>query len=298
MAETGWVKVYREIQEHWLYKEKRVFSKYEAWFDMLLMASYKDTKFQLGNEIINQARGEIITSELKLMEKWNWSKCKLRNFLSLLESDGMITKTSDRKKTAINIVNYSKYQDTPTTERPIEDRTTINVLQDDCKKTDHKKTVTNPVKSSVARDMQTTERPLTDRAETAERPQTEHNQEVKEVKKDKNNKNISGDLLSPNVNSNPSKKDLETFFETLWTLYPKKLGKGSVSETKKRALYKIGLEEITRSIERYKQEITAKGTDEQYIKNGSTFFNSGYVDYLDKNYIESAKTFGIQVDSS
>ena len=39
---------------------------------------------------------------------------------------------------------------------------------------------------------------------------------------------------------------------------------------------------MLRTIERYKTDII--GTEEKYIKNGSTFFNSGYVDYLDANY--------------
>ena len=77
------------------------------------------------------------------------------------------------------------------------------------------------------------------------------------------------------------------FFETLWKLYPKKKGKGQVSRSQKQKLYKIGTEEMTRCIERYKKD--ASGTDEQFLQYGSTFFNSGYVDYLDKNYTETKK---------
>jgi predicted phage replisome organizer len=74
------------------------------------------------------------------------------------------------------------------------------------------------------------------------------------------------------------------FFEQIWQLYPKKEGKGQVSLTQKKKLYSIGLEEMTRAIERY---VKAKqGKDKQYLQNGSTFFNSGYVDYLDANYQE------------
>ena len=39
---------------------------------------------------------------------------------------------------------------------------------------------------------------------------------------------------------------------------------------------------MTRAISRY---IKAKsGEEKRYLQMGSTFFNSGYVDYLDKNY--------------
>ena len=79
--------------------------------------------------------------------------------------------------------------------------------------------------------------------------------------------------------------DIETFFCECWDLYPKKKGKGSISISKKTAIYNIG-EEFERCIERYKHEIERDNTDMQFIKNGSTFFNSGYVDYLDENFEE------------
>lgn len=79
-------------------------------------------------------------------------------------------------------------------------------------------------------------------------------------------------------------KNIAIFFESVWKLYPRKEGKGQVSNSQKETLYQIGIEEITRCIERYKK---SKGdTELKFLKQGSTFFNSGYVDYLDKNYEE------------
>lgn len=79
-------------------------------------------------------------------------------------------------------------------------------------------------------------------------------------------------------------KDLEHIrvFEALWLMYPKKKGKGQVSETQKKKLLKIGLDEMTRAVGRCQKD--KEGTDMQYWQNGSTFFNSGYVDYLDSNW--------------
>ena len=65
-------------------------------------------------------------------------------------------------------------------------------------------------------------------------------------------------------------------------MYPIKKGKGSVSKTQKAKLYKIGYDELKRCVERYSEENRDK--EQQYWKHGSTFFNSGYVDYLDANY--------------
>jgi predicted phage replisome organizer len=85
----------------------------------------------------------------------------------------------------------------------------------------------------------------------------------------------------------PSKKAEETkeakiLFERLWSLYPNKKGKGQVSDTAKKKLLKIGHEELERAIQRYKTELEKE--DWRKPQYGSTFFSSGYVDYLDANY--------------
>ena len=83
--------------------------------------------------------------------------------------------------------------------------------------------------------------------------------------------------------SAPKKADIEIFFERIWKLYPNKKGKGQVSDAKKKALYAIGYDELSRAIDRYQKELQ-KDKDWRKPQNGSTFFNSGYVDYLDANY--------------
>ena len=116
----GWISVHRSLQCHWLWSEKP-FSKGQAWIDMLMMANHADKKFLLGSELVEVKTGSFITSELKLMERWGWSKAKVRNFLEVLQTDGMLVKISDKKKTTITIENYSVYQDSQTTERPVKD---------------------------------------------------------------------------------------------------------------------------------------------------------------------------------
>lgn len=74
----------------------------------------------------------------------------------------------------------------------------------------------------------------------------------------------------------------EALFERLWKLFPNKKGKGRVSDAQKMKLMKIGYEEMARAIERYQEEL--KKDPWRKMQNGSTFFNSGYIDYLDANY--------------
>lgn len=110
----------------------------------------------------------------------------------------------------------------------------------------------------------------------------------------KNNQKISNVPVFENefdndIRKRTSKKDVDNFFEIIWKLYPRKEGKGSISDKQKETLYEIGLEEMTRAINRYKQKLKNENIEKKYIKQGSTFLNSGYVDYLDKNYEETQK---------
>lgn len=77
---------------------------------------------------------------------------------------------------------------------------------------------------------------------------------------------------------------LALFEQKLWPLYPVKKGKGQVSLAAKQRLLIVGYEEMVRAIDRYKAELE-RDSDWRRPQNGSTFFNSGYVDYLDANYI-------------
>lgn len=85
------------------------------------------------------------------------------------------------------------------------------------------------------------------------------------------------------IDNKPSKEEINNFFEDLWSLYPVKKGKGQVSESKRKALYEIGEAEMHRAVHRYLTELK-KDASWRKPQNGSTFFNSGYVDYLDANF--------------
>lgn len=122
MGDIGWISLHRQIVNSWLWEDKP-YAYGQAWTDMLLMANRSSNRFPLGNEIVTLEAGEFVTSELKLMERWGWSKTKVRRFLQLLENDGMIIKKTDRKKTTISVVNYSKFQNIKTDSRPIKDQT-------------------------------------------------------------------------------------------------------------------------------------------------------------------------------
>lgn len=86
------------------------------------------------------------------------------------------------------------------------------------------------------------------------------------------------------------KADAIALFERLWKLYPVKKGKGQISDAKKMKLLEIGYDEMAMAIERYVAYV--KSIDYLRYQNGSTFFNSGYVDYLDANYTQDGQKKG------
>lgn len=108
----GFIKLERSIFEHWIFQDAE---KFKAFVDLIQLARWKDEKLIIGNKLITIPRGSYYTSELKLAERWGWSRNKTREFLKLLESEKMITKKGTSKGTTLTITNYDLYQGESTT---------------------------------------------------------------------------------------------------------------------------------------------------------------------------------------
>lgn len=91
----------------------------------------------------------------------------------------------------------------------------------------------------------------------------------------------TGSELATQIKKKENNKEMiiENFFNDLWSLFPRKRGKSKVSKKQKKKLYaEIGFEKMKQAIMKYKAE--TNGREEKFIMHGSTFFNSGYMDYL------------------
>lgn len=114
---------------------------------------------------------------------------------------------------------------------------------------------------------------------------------VQENNKDFNNINNNIEHPKDAPLSKAKKRDhIDAFFEKIWALYPNKKGKSAVTKKSKEALYKMGLEHISKIIDRYKAEIEkqrSRGFDLQY-QHGSTFFNGRYLDYAEDELLEAS----------
>ena len=101
--------------------------------------------------------------------------------------------------------------------------------------------------------------------------------------KPKANVNVNDNVNdNDNTNSAFTNAQIERVFEEVWKAYPEKKGKGRVSMADKKRIAMIGKEKMIEAIEKYTDEITGQGW--KHFQNGSTFFHSGYVDYLPENY--------------
>lgn len=108
---SGWIKIHRSITDHWLYSEKRVFSKFEAWHDILLTVNYSESKSLIKGKLYIVKRGQSILSLESWGKRWGWDKSKVRRFMELLQADGMIELVSDNITTHLTVCKYEVYQD-------------------------------------------------------------------------------------------------------------------------------------------------------------------------------------------
>lgn len=106
-----YIPISRRLFEHHLWCEERIFSRFEAWLDILQSARFEDTKQLIGNRLIEVKRGQMLVSLRYLASRWQWSTKKVGAFLELLIQDGMIKKETPKEtgQTVITICNYDKY---------------------------------------------------------------------------------------------------------------------------------------------------------------------------------------------
>lgn len=107
---SGWIKLNRSIQSHWIYTERRKFSKLEAWIDMIMSANYVENRVIIKGKLYEVKRGQSINSMDTWAKRWNWDKSAVRRFLNLLQKDNMIIIKSDSITTHLTICNYESYQ--------------------------------------------------------------------------------------------------------------------------------------------------------------------------------------------
>ena len=105
---AGWIKISREIEDHWLWQDAE---RMRWWIDMLFMASWEDKKVIEDTHLITIKKGQFIASVAFLCKRWGKSNKTIIKYLKLLEEDEMICREVLHRQTpVITICNYDKYQ--------------------------------------------------------------------------------------------------------------------------------------------------------------------------------------------
>ena len=118
MSSKGWIRLHRQLMDNQLWLAEP-FTKGQAWVDLLMMASHRSDKVFKGNQVYENQPGLVTTSVSKLAERWQWSRHKVNDYLTLLENLGQIYKKRTGKRTAVFIVKWGVYQDAGTDKRTV-----------------------------------------------------------------------------------------------------------------------------------------------------------------------------------
>lgn len=108
MGNNGWIKLYRDVMEHWVYEDPLLL---KVWITILLLANHEENKILINGKLVVIHRGQFWTSVRKLSERVRMKKDTVQKKLNLLQSDGMIYRDSRKGiGTLITVRNYELYQ--------------------------------------------------------------------------------------------------------------------------------------------------------------------------------------------
>jgi hypothetical protein len=99
------------------------FSYGQAWIDLICHACHKENTLTIKGQLIQLKRGDQARSEVTLSKTWKWSRNKVRRFLKNLEKDAMIVQKTTHLTSIISICNYDSFQGRDTTDGTGDDTT-------------------------------------------------------------------------------------------------------------------------------------------------------------------------------
>lgn len=107
MSFNGWVKVHRKMLDHWVSQEPELFA---FWMRLLIEANHSDKKRMFNGALVEIKRGQTLFGLDAFEAKSGISKKRLRRYLDMLETEGMIGRQKTNKYSLISICNYEQYQ--------------------------------------------------------------------------------------------------------------------------------------------------------------------------------------------
>ena len=104
---AGWIKLHRQLLDHWVMTEPEAMI---VWIRFLLEANHSPKKRMLNGALVEIKRGQLIFGLEAFSARSGVSISKLRRYLKLLQSDGMIDRLKTAKYSIITIASFDSYQ--------------------------------------------------------------------------------------------------------------------------------------------------------------------------------------------
>jgi hypothetical protein len=115
----GYIAISRKLFQHELYTEKREYSRFEAWVDLIQLCAFEDNNSMLfKGRVVKWERGQTIASVRYLQQRWNWKSVdKVFCFLELLRNQEMIQTDKEQGIGRITLCKYDDYNPKPNRNR-------------------------------------------------------------------------------------------------------------------------------------------------------------------------------------
>lgn len=99
-------------------QEERVYSRFEAYLDLCQRAAHSPHTQLLRGKLMHLKIGEQTASERFLEKRWNWSRTKVRSFLSMLRKNHELDHREDQGETVIILCRYKEITAPPSKKEP------------------------------------------------------------------------------------------------------------------------------------------------------------------------------------
>jgi len=109
LINTGWIKVYRSLLHHWIYKDPEAL---KLWLTLILKASHKKHRQKLGFELVELEPGQLIFGINSFTELTGINRNKLYRLIKLFSEDEMITYNTEvsSQYSIITVSNWHFWQ--------------------------------------------------------------------------------------------------------------------------------------------------------------------------------------------
>lgn len=104
---SGWVKLYRSIQNKGWYRKSQYV---HLWVHLLTKANHKGKEFWMNGESVELEPGQFVTGRKALSAETGISESQVERILKVFEKERQIEQQTNNRNRCISILNWGQYQ--------------------------------------------------------------------------------------------------------------------------------------------------------------------------------------------